>query len=134
MDFYGSVGVTDSEIESFSLNPSDVGNEAPYVPEYTINLGLQYTAEWISGWQNMVTFDVNRIGEQYWDTGNSSARGNVDLANLRLGFNSDDGKWNVNLWAKNLFDTKYNAEWVLGGFAYPAANRTYGIELRWNME
>ena len=134
LDFYGSVGITDSEIESFSLNPSDAGNEAPYVPEYTINLGLQYTAEWISGWQNMITFDVNRVGEQYWDTGNSSARGNVDLANLRLGFNSDDGQWNVNLWAKNLFDTEYNAEWVLGGFAYPAGNRTYGLELRWNME
>ncbi len=134
VDLYGGLGITDSEIEDFALNTADIGNKAPYVPKYTVNLGVQYNAEWISGWQTMITLDVERIGEQYWDTSNSSARGNVDLANMRIGFNSDDGQWNVNLWAKNLFDEQYNAEWVLGGFAYPAGNRTYGLELRWNAE
>ena len=54
--------------------------------------------------------------------------------NARLGFNRDEGDWSVNLWAKNLGNEEYLAEWVLGGFAHPAQERTFGIELRWNME
>jgi len=134
LDFYGGVGITDSEINQFVLSPDDAGNKAPYVPDYTVNLGLQYNMELISGWQTMVTLDAERRGQQYWDTSNSTAREAIDLLNSRIGFNSDDGQWSVNFWAKNLLDEKYNAEWVLGGFAHPATSRTFGIELRWAME
>ena len=133
-DIYGGVGITDSEIQAFSLNASDSGNKAPYVPDYTINLGLQYNIEIISGWLTMFTLDAERRGKQYWDTSNSSAREAIDLVNGRIGFNSDDGQWSVNLWAKNIFDEKYNAEWVLGGFAHPGMPRSFGVEFRWNME
>jgi len=133
-DIYGGVGITDSEIQAFSLNTSDSGNKAPYVPDYTINLGLQYNIEIISGWLTMFTLDAERRGKQYWDTSNSSAREAIDLVNGRIGFNSDDGQWSVNLWAKNIFDEKYNAEWVLGGFAHPGMPRSFGVEFRWNME
>jgi iron complex outermembrane receptor protein len=133
-DVYGGVGITDSEIKDFSLNAADKGNNAPYVPDYTVNVGLQYNTEIISGWQTMFTLDAERRGEQYWDTSNTTARGTVDLVNGRIGFNSDDGQWSVNLWAKNIFDEKYNAEWVLGGFAHPAMPRSFGIEVRWAVE
>lgn len=133
-DIYGGVGITDSEIQAFSLNASDSGNKAPYVPDYTVNLGLQYNIEIISGWLTMFTLDAERRGKQYWDTSNSSAREAIDLVNGRIGFNSDDGQWSVNLWAKNIFDEKYNAEWVLGGFAHPGMPRSFGVEFRWNME
>ncbi|SEL33545.1 iron complex outermembrane recepter protein [Colwellia chukchiensis] len=133
-DVYGGVGITDSEIKSFSLAPSDNGNKAPYVPDYTVNLGLQYSTEIIAGWLTMVTLDAERRGQQYWDTENSTARKALNLVNSRIGFNSDDGQWSVNLWAKNIFDKKYNAEWVLGGFAQTATPRSFGIELRWTME
>ena len=134
LDLYGGVGITDSEIQDFALNTSDRGKNAPYVPDYTINLGLQYSTEIISGWQTMFTLDAERRGKQFWDTSNTTPREAVDLVNTRIGFNSDDGKWNVNFWAKNLFDEQYNAEWVLGGFAHPAMPRTFGIEVRWTME
>lgn len=133
-DVYGGVGITDSEIQGFSLNNDDSGNNAPYVPDYTVNLGMQYNVELITGWQTMFTLDAERRGKQYWDTSNSSAREAIDLVNSRIGFNSDDGQWSVNLWAKNIFDEKYNAEWVLGGFAHPGMPRSFGIELRWTME
>ncbi len=133
-DIYGGVGITDSEIQAFSLNASDSGNKAPYVPDYTVNLGLQYNIEIISGWLTMFTLDAERRGKQYWDTSNSSAREAIDLVNGRIGFNSDDGQWSVNLWAKNIFDEKYNAEWVLGGFAHPGMPRSLALNFAgtWN--
>nr|WP_269902790.1 TonB-dependent receptor [Shewanella nanhaiensis] len=134
IDLYGSFGITDSEIKAYSLNPADVGNKAPYVPEYTINLGAQFHAELFSGWLSTLTLDWEQRGEQYWDPSNTSARDAINLVNARLGFNRDEGDWSVNLWAKNLGNEEYLAEWVLGGFAHPAQERTFGIELRWNME
>lgn len=133
-DIYGAVGVTDSEIEDFALNSSDEGNVAPYVPNFTLNLGLQYSVEMISGWQTMFTLDAERRGRQFFDTANSTDREAIDLINSRIGFHSDDGVWSINLWAKNLFDEEYNAEYVSGGFTHPAAPRTFGLEVRWSMD
>jgi len=133
-DIYGGIGITDSEIKNFSLNSADKGNKAPYVPDYSVNIGMQYNTEIISGWQTMFTIDAERRGKQYWDTSNTTARNNFVLINSRIGFNSDNGNWSVNLWAKNLTDKKYNAEWVLGGFAQPAMPRSFGIEVRWTMD
>ena len=134
IDLFGSFGMTQSEIKAYSLNPSDVGNKAPYVPEYTINFGTQLHAELFSGWLSTLTLDWEQRGKQYWDPSNSSPRDAINLVNARLGFNRDEGDWSVNLWAKNLGNEEYLAEWVLGGFAHPAQERTFGIELRWNME
>jgi iron complex outermembrane receptor protein len=134
IDLFGSFGMTQSEIKAYSLNPSDVGNKAPYVPEYTINFGTQLHAELLSGWLSTLTLNWEQRGKQYWDPSNSSPRDAINLVNARLGFNRDEGDWSVNLWAKNLGNEEYLAEWVLGGFAHPAQERTFGIELRWNME
>ncbi|GGI80194.1 TonB-dependent receptor [Shewanella hanedai] len=134
IDLFGSFGMTQSEIKAYSLNPGDVGNKAPYVPEYTINFGTQLHAELFSGWLSTLTLDWEQRGKQYWDPSNSSPRDAINLVNARLGFNRDEGDWSVNLWAKNLGNEEYLAEWVLGGFAHPAQERTFGIELRWNME
>ncbi|MCP5076727.1 MAG: TonB-dependent receptor [Psychromonas sp.] len=133
-DVYGGVGITDSEIKGFSLNTEDKGNNAPYVPDYTVNLGLQYSTEIIAGWQTLFSLDAERRGKQYWNTSNSTAREAIDLVNSRLGFHSEDGQWSVNLWAKNIFDQKYNAEWVSGGFAHPGMPRSFGLEMRWTMD
>ena len=133
-DIYGGVGITDSEIKDYGLDPSNVGNKAAYVPNYTINLGTQISSEMITGWLSTLTIDWEQRGKQFWDPGNTSARDAIDLVNLRLGFNKDEGDWSVNLWAKNILDEQYNAEWVLGGFTHPGSERTFGIELRWTME
>jgi len=39
LDLYARAGYTDSEIKKSSRSPDDVGNQAPLVSEYTINLG-----------------------------------------------------------------------------------------------
>lgn len=39
--FFGSVNVTESEIQANSSRPSTVGNKSPYTADYTINLGTE---------------------------------------------------------------------------------------------
>jgi len=134
IDVYGGFGITDSEVKAYALDPSNVGNKAAYVPDYTINLGAQFSSEIISGWLSTMTIDWERRGQQFWDPANSSARDAINLVNMRLGFNNDQGDWSVNLWAQNLLNEDYNAEWVLGGFSHPGAQRTFGLEVRWAME
>jgi iron complex outermembrane receptor protein len=39
--FFGSINVTESEIQANSSRPSTVGNKSPYTADYTINLGTE---------------------------------------------------------------------------------------------
>ncbi len=122
-------GRTDSEITDYTVDPSAVGNWAPYVARNTINAGFQYTPILAGDLQGLLRLDWNRSGKQYWDTSNSTPRSAVDLVNLRVGISSLSNGWDVTLWAKNLTDEEYNAEFVSGGIAQLATPRTYGIDL-----
>lgn len=133
LDAYASVGVTDSEIEAYALNPAAVGNKAPYVPDVTFNAGLQYRSAPI--WQSFGLFaraEYRHVGEQYWDPENSTDRSPLDLVDLRLGFESEESGWSlIGTW-ENVFDEVYNDEFVLGGFAQPAPPVTWRLDLRKN--
>jgi len=137
LEAYGSLGVTKSTIESYALGSaidgkSDVGNWAPYVPDMTANAGMQYRAPITA---NLVFFtrgDYRLLGKQYWDTANTTARNPVNLIALSLGLEDAKGKWNVSVKADNLFDKKYNAEYVAGGYVEPALPRVIRGTLRYN--
>lgn len=133
IDAYFSFGITDSEINDFALDSTVVGNEAPYIADYTINAGIQYNTE-IATWLGFARLDLERRGPQFWDHLNSTERSALNLINFRIGAISPDDEWSVSLWGKNLSDEEYNSEWVLGGFAHRALPRTYGIEIRRNFE
>lgn len=131
LDAYASVGVTDSEIEGYALNPAAVGNKAPYVPDVTFNAGLQYRSAPI--WQGFGVFaraEYRHVGEQYWDPENSTDRSPLDLVDLRFGFENEASGWSlIGTW-ENVFDEVYNDEFVLGGFAQPAPPFTWRVDLR----
>ena len=57
---------------------------------------------------------------------NSTSRDPIDLVNARLGLES--GPWAFTLFAENLFDEEYNAEFSPGGFVFKARPRRYGAE------
>ena len=130
LDFYAAYGFTDSEIEAYSVAPSFVGNKAPYVPDHTINLGIQYRQRVTDAVGVFVRADFERRGTQFWDPDNSSARDDVDLINARFGFEGD--RWEVTAWARNLADEEYLAEFVLGGFVQLAPPRSYGLDFTYN--
>lgn len=127
-DLYMGVGITDSEIEEYARVPSDVGNKAPYIPDYTFNLGGQYRTPITESLGLFARADYERRGEQYWDPENTTAREPLDLLDLRLGVESEDGKWSLIGTVKNALDEEYNSEFVGGGFSYLAFPRTWIVD------
>ena len=138
---YIGIGYTDSEIQE-AADPSQEGNQAPLVTEYTVNLGGifrtplgNFGADWADT-DFVARVDYQRLGETWWDPNNLSSRDDVDLVDARLGVEAP-GNWSVMLWAKNAFDEEYNAEFSPGpapgaNFLFKAPPRRYGIDfMKW---
>lgn len=130
--FYASASVTDTEIEEYIIDPSLVGNEAPYIADSTFNIGLQYRAPISAGLTFFARGDYEVRGEQFWDPENSTARSAVELANFRVGLEGNEGVWAVTASVENAFDELYNSEWVGGGFAHAGLPRFFQVQARYN--
>jgi iron complex outermembrane receptor protein len=130
---YFGLGYTDSEIKQ-AADPADVGNQAPLVSEYTINLGgvFRYPVEAFGlNTDGVIRIDYQKIGDTWWDPGNLSVRSPVDLVDVRIGVDMKDN-WSLMLWAKNALDEEYNSEFSPGPapgahFLFKAPPRRYGI-------
>lgn len=130
--YYG-VGYTDSDIKR-AADPADVGNQAPLVTDLTVNLGGELRYPIGLGGDNsdfVLRLDYQHIGDTWWDPGNISKRSPVDLVDLRVGIDVAEN-WSLMLWAKNLLDEEYNAEFSPGpapgfNFLWPAPPRRYGV-------
>ncbi len=121
------LGVTDSKITDHA-DPAAIGNKAPLVSDYTLNLGFQYLAPLGGTGLNLrLRGDYQRIGDTYWEPFNVTRRDPIDLVDARVGIEGAD--WALTVWAKNLFDKTYNAEFSPGGFLFRAQPRRYGVEL-----
>jgi iron complex outermembrane recepter protein len=118
-DLYVRGGLTDSEIKESRRAPTDVGNQAPLVSEYTLNLGAQLRRPFSSGGglSFFIRPDVQIIGDTYWYPDNFTVRDPVELVNLRAGLETDN--WSLVAWSKNLTDEEYNAEWSPGPMFFP---------------
>jgi len=129
LDIFASYGYTKSTIKDYAVDPTAVGNWAPYVPRDTINLGAQYQTPVTDSVNVLARVDYQRLGKQYWEANNIAPRDTVSLVNARFGFNDDEHGWSVMAWVRNLTDKIYNAEFVAGGFVQQALPRTWGIDL-----
>jgi iron complex outermembrane receptor protein len=133
LQVYGSYGYTDSEIKQYTVDPTAVGNRAPYIAEHTINLGAQYDIPWNVGDTYLFTrVDYEMRGEQYWDVQNSTERDALHLVHLRVGVNDNQGRWSLTGQVNNLTDEIYNSEWVAGGFSAAAPGRIWNLKFRYN--
>jgi iron complex outermembrane receptor protein len=124
LEAYARGGYTDSEIKKSSRDPGDVGNQAPLVSEYTVNLGLNYRAPlpFADGLDFFVRPDFRIIGDTYWYPDNFSVRDPVEILDLRAGIGAE--AWTVTAWARNLTDEGYNAEWSPGPQFFPSPGYT----------
>jgi iron complex outermembrane recepter protein len=139
-------GYTDSEIkeehrtsEATPPLPSDVGNQAPLVSEYTINVGALWRVPLGgSDWDFFIRPDYQVIGPTWFYPDNFTERDTVDLLNLRAGI--ETGSWSLVAWSRNLTDEDYNAEWSPGpqffpnpgytnNFVFKAQPRVWGVDL-----
>lgn len=132
LDAYASIGVTDSEVRQYSVNPGAVGNHAPYVPDMTFNAGLQYRTDLTSNLGLFARLDYERRGRQYWDPENSTDRSPLNLVGARIGLEDPEGRWTLTASAENLTDEVYNSEFVVFGFSHPAPPRILSVDLRYN--
>ncbi len=128
LDLFASYGYTKSKIKAYAVDPTAVGNWAPYVPRDTINLGAQYHKLVTGNVSVLARVDYQRLGKQYWEVNNIAPRDPVGLVNARFGFDDDAHGWSVMAWVKNLTDKIYNAEFVAGGFVQQALPRTWGVD------
>ena len=106
----------------------------------TANVGLQYRHSLRSELSAFVRSDVEVIGPTWFYPDNFTERDPVTLLNVRLGM---DGKsWSATVWAKNLTDEQYNAEWSPGpmffpnpgytnNFVFKAMPRRWGVDLNY---
>lgn len=122
-------GYTDSEITN-SLNSSDIGDQAPNVSEYTVNLGAQWTRPIGSSAEFFLRGDFQIIGDTaFFDFQQSDTndRDPVNLLDVRLGIRAQEN-WAVTLWGRNLLDEEYHTEYSTGGFVFKAQPLTWGID------
>ena len=119
LDLYLRGGLTDSDIKESARDPNDVGNQAPLVSEYTVNLGAQYRFSISPGGDTsaFIRADHQIIGPTYWYPDNFTKRSDVNILNMRAGVEGEN--WGVTAWAKNLLDEEYNAEWSPGPTGFP---------------
>lgn len=126
-DVNAAIGVTDSDIKAFP-DASVIGNEAPQISRYTLNLGAQYAGPLSDNLDGLFRVDYRRIGKTWWEPFNTTVREPVDIVDARAGVTFANGVA-VTAFAENLFDEIYNAEFSPGGFVFRARPRRYGIEV-----
>jgi iron complex outermembrane receptor protein len=115
-DIFGTVGYdrarygngttsirTDAYNMSSEIDISD--NDLIYTPEFTANLGTQYS--WDIGLDAKIYMraEVNGYGRYYYNTANTESQSSYWLANFRAGYRSPS--WFAELWVKNAFDEEY---------------------------
>ena len=101
---------TDSVKSNGTVNEVDYkGKFVPYAPQNTLNIGGEYLRIFKNSFidQFMVSMQYNAAGKIYWDVDNSIYQDFYGLINAKVGV--EKGNFRVELWAKNLFDTQYNA-------------------------
>ena len=116
-------GFNKSEFDEFNATVSQnntlvqkdySGNDLPYAPRYTFNLGMQYRAS--SGFYGRL--DYLGTGEFYGDAANKAKQEGYEIVNLRLGYQWK--KLDISVWGENLFDEEYQT------FVTPFSNTIVG--------
>ena len=130
-EYFKQVG---AEIVDFS------GNKLSQAPEFTANIGLAYSAEIDNAGSLTARLDYYYSTEKYYEESNSPivVQDDYELINARISFVSQDEKWDMSVFGKNLTDELVQANGTTGGlwgqgflgaFTPP---RTYGFSLAYN--
>ncbi len=91
-------------------------NKVPFVPEYTFAASVDYRFDLPAGYmlRNVtVGANVNGQGKVYWDEANTMNQKVYTVLGAHLAFNL--GKVKLNVWGRNLTDSRYNVFAVNSG-------------------
>ncbi len=103
LSFTGALGVLDTRFDEYTSDGgrSLAGRAQAHAPDYQVSLGVQY--EHPAGFYGRV--DASRSDGFFYSDSHDQTAEAYSLVNARLGFRG--GRWDVALWAKNLFDEVY---------------------------
>jgi iron complex outermembrane receptor protein len=134
-EVFGSAGYVNAEFLSGSQENgvSISGNDLPYTPEFTGQLGVQLT--WAPCKQATLYARAEGVvyGNFAYDSSNAAGQDTYSLANFRAGVRGRH--WFVEGWVNNAFNTEYapialpySTSFAPSGYiAEPGAPLTYGI-------
>ena len=136
--------VMDTETTGIDTSPYNVierldDNELVYAPKFSANGLVRYETPIAGGWLGFGQFDFTTRTKHWAESTNvpvSEIEG-YTLLNVRIGIGSQNQKWGVSLWCKNLTDEQYT-QYIndLAGLGAvlktPGYPRTYGLDLSWN--
>lgn len=146
LSFFVNLGYIDAQFDDTDSegNPQAfAGNRFRLQPEWTASAGLTYTQELGAAGSLFATLTASYRSDVFFEDANAPIAGleiaedDVQLANLRLGYDSADGRWSVEGYVSNLFDKDYiiDAGNTGGAFGTPTfiggPPRMYGIEATW---
>ena len=83
--FYAGANFIDSEIKKNSSRPDTVGNESPYTPEYTINVGGDIDFPLSNGLNIYARVDAQFVGETWFHTVQEGQRPTIFMPLFELG-------------------------------------------------
>jgi len=113
------------------------GNQLVNAPEKAYNLVALYETTISNGGEASVRYEYIYQGEAQSDIQNqeTSVRSDYDLTNLRFGYTTPEGDWEVAAWVNNVFDEEWLAHVFynpgIGSVRQPALPRTYGLSVTW---
>ena len=116
---------------------SATGNDLPYSPHLTADLGVNYTVDLPSD-QTLLFNVTNAYNSGYFtEVDNNLRQKAYDYINTSVTWVSSGAKFSVKLWANNLLNDAVESELVTGvpeGYAQDIANppRTFGATLNYN--
>jgi len=150
---FGGYAYTDGNIDKYAGRPYTKGNEVPYAPEYTGNLGAEAKFPMTDALALIARVDASFVGETWFHpvqdnklpnlfTGFGFGQGEFSkqvrdpyaVVNLRLTLQG--GNWGVTAWGRNVGDENYLAEIIPapefgGSFIHDAPGSAYGVELNY---
>jgi len=149
LTWFGGGAVTNGKIDENENRPNTVGNEIPYAPKWTFNTGASYVRPAFANVDLVSRLDFRFTGETWFHTVQdddvtallfglpanfaSHKRDTFMLANLRVGFEAQDGRWGITGEVRNLLDDDYVEEVIPapefgGSFVHVGRDRTWAIE------
>ncbi len=139
LDLRFGLGLLDTEITRSIVDGVASGSELPNAPDMTFNTMIRYQWPLSSGLKADAMFAANYQGDLTYDVVRDPPEAEESaywLADARFGIGAADDKWNVSVWAKNLFDERYRSQVLFSSVGFGETYgppRSFGISLTLRM-
>ena len=142
LTFRASVAYADAKVRRFNPNPLTNapsalnGTRLPLAPEWSYNIGADYSTDITSGLRLFVNSSYNYTDDQFSDLGNAGPINSYGIWNASIGIGDTDGRYRLTLVGRNLGDTSYVLLNTSAGqrLHIPRdADRYFGVNFRMNI-